>query len=751
MANLNETAQWETGIYQLETSDPVMGGPDGIDNRQAKQLANRTLWLKKQTEALQTASDDKAAASTAINAGGGLTGGGSLAQSRTIALGAPGQITATSQNAVQENSHTHAIDTATTTRAGIVQLDNTVSEAENTAATPKAVKTALDQALAAAAAANLKVSLSGDQTVNGQKTFTAQTQFQSGIHLSANQTNWNGGHKAYIGADADNAHIVFGDDTLRLHSANNRISYNNHDIFHKANKPRFAEDIEGKPNTLSGYGIGNFKVETFRGDLNTLKTDGIYSLPTAVGSSNLPVENTACHIQVIAGTQPGWCRQLGYPAYTSDVYERHQVSSANDNWSAWKKLNSDGIPVGAIVSFPKAVRNPAGYLRADGTTFAQNTFPDLYRALGNSNRLPDLSRTDIGITAWFPSDQIPTGWLAFDDIRTRVTETAYPELYRLLTGKYGSIQNVPQAEDRFIRNAGNSLAVGTKQEDEIKRHTHKVFSHWTSHTDVAAVGYEDGNERQRSALVSTWTDENLSDNGFLTPRLDSKMATGGDENRPKALVLKLCIKAADTLGEAVFWIKSHGETVNAGALDAGTLAQGLQDKADRDHTHTAAQIQGLDEKISTAVAAQFTRQTIGGVDIVRFPDGTMIQTGSYRFTRSGGPIENEVVFPVAFADGNVKCFVSERHSERVTGDRRQHNWLFIRAKNHAAAIITNWYEGSCDWMAIGKAASGNAASSPIVPEIPETNEEPQRESGRTSTGPRNRRRHRDGLLEALQD
>lgn len=577
-----------------------------------------------------------------------------------------------------------------------------------------------------AALNRLAVVTTGNQEIGSQKTFTAQTQFPSGIHLSANQTNWNGGHKAYIGADADNAHIVFGDNTLRLHSANNRISYNNHDIFHKANKPRFAEDIEGKPNTLSGYGIGNFKVETFWGDLNTLKTDGIYSLPTAVGSSNLPVENTACHIQVIAGTQPGWCRQLGYPAYTSDVYERHQTSSANDNWSAWKKLNSDGIPVGAIVSFPKAVRNPAGYLRADGTTFAQNTFPDLYRALGNSNRLPDLSRTDIGITAWFPSDQIPTGWLAFDDIRTRVTKTAYPELYRLLTGKYGSIQNVPQAEDRFIRNAGNSLAVGTKQEDEIKRHVHKVFSHWVNHPHAAALGYEDHNERQRSSLVSTWTDENLSDNGFLTPRPDSKMATGGDENRPKALVLKLCIKAADTLGEAVFWIKSHGETINAGALDAGTLAQNLQDKADRDHTHIAAQIQGLDEKISTAVAAQFTRQTIGG------------------------PIENEVVFPVAFADGNVKCFVSERHSGRVTGDRRQHNWLFIRAKNHAAAIITNWYEGSCDWMAIGKAASGNAASSPIGPEIPETNEEPQRESGRTSTGPRNRRR-RDGLLEALQD
>lgn len=378
-----------------------------------------------------------------------------------------------------------------------------------------------------------------------------------------------------------------------------------------------------------------------------------------------------------------------------------------------------GIPVGAIVAFPRSVSRPEGFLKADGTTFAQNTFPDLYRALGNSNRLPDLSRTDIGITAWFPSDRIPTGWLAFDDIRERVTETAYPELYRLLVAKYGSIRNVPQAEDRFIRNAANGLAVGTKQEDEIKRHVHKVFSHWTNHPHAAAVGYEDRNERQRSALVSTWTDENLSDNGFLTPRLDSKMATGGDENRPKALVLKLCIKAADTLGEAVFWIKSHGTVSNAGALDAGTLAQGLQDKADRDHTHTAAQIQGLDEKISTAVAAQFTRQTIGGVDIVRFPDGTMIQTGSYRFTRSGGPIENEVVFPVAFADGNVKCFVSERHSGR-TNSKGQFNWLFIRAKNHAAAIITNWYEGSCDWMAIGKAGTGNAADSPsTVPGIDE--------------------------------
>lgn len=382
-----------------------------------------------------------------------------------------------------------------------------------------------------------------------------------------------------------------------------------------------------------------------------------------------------------------------------------------------------GIPVGAIVAFPRSVTRPEGFLKADGTTFDSRTFPDLYRALGNSNRLPDLSRTDIGITAWFPSDRIPTGWLAFDDIRERVTETAYPELYRLLTGKYGSIRNVPQAEDRFIRNAGNGLAVGTKQGDAIRNITGKIDSGSRSTEQLFDTAIPEGAFGIDKARKN-WTYD-AGDGGNNRPSVltfdASRVVPTADENRPKALVLKLCIKAADTLGEAVFWIKSHGTVSNAGALDAGTLAQGLQEKADRDHTHTAAQIQGLDEKISTAVAAQFTRQTIGGVDIVRFPDGTMIQTGSYRFTRSGGPIENEVVFPVAFADGNVKCFVSERHSGRANGER-QYNWLFIRAKNHAAAIITNWYEGSCDWMAIGKAgtAAENAAGPPsTVPGIDE--------------------------------
>ncbi|MBD3610538.1 MAG: hypothetical protein HUJ30_08315 [Gammaproteobacteria bacterium] len=46
MADLTELLQWEDGIYQLETTDPVVGGAAGISNQQGKQLANRTAYLR---------------------------------------------------------------------------------------------------------------------------------------------------------------------------------------------------------------------------------------------------------------------------------------------------------------------------------------------------------------------------------------------------------------------------------------------------------------------------------------------------------------------------------------------------------------------------------------------------------------------------------------------------------------------------------------------------------------------------------
>lgn len=49
---LAEEVTWEEGIYQYELTDPVQGGPNGMDNVQGKQLANRTKWLKAAIDAI---------------------------------------------------------------------------------------------------------------------------------------------------------------------------------------------------------------------------------------------------------------------------------------------------------------------------------------------------------------------------------------------------------------------------------------------------------------------------------------------------------------------------------------------------------------------------------------------------------------------------------------------------------------------------------------------------------------------------
>ena len=46
MANLTEASTWEAGVYQIEVTDRVSGGSDGVANIQPRQLGNRTKYLK---------------------------------------------------------------------------------------------------------------------------------------------------------------------------------------------------------------------------------------------------------------------------------------------------------------------------------------------------------------------------------------------------------------------------------------------------------------------------------------------------------------------------------------------------------------------------------------------------------------------------------------------------------------------------------------------------------------------------------
>lgn len=407
MANLKEQEKWEDGVYQIEENDPVLGGENGITNKPAKQLANRTLWLKKFLELLGKKS-------------------------------APKDLTADSTSTADESGHSHKLPVGSTTQKGIWQAtSDTGLDSEGLVFTAKGAKK-LAQIIA-----NVQIAVSQKWTAK------SATETEPGILPVSHKT----------------------DGTA---------------------KDKFASEF-------------------------------------AVGE-------------------------------------------------AAKK----GLPVGSIVAFPTAVTKPNGFLRANGSTFNASAFPDLYKVLGNSNTLPDLTRSDVGMTAYFATDAIPAGWIAFDDIAAQVTQQRYPELYRHLVAKYGSISAVPKAADRFIRNAGAGLQVGQTQEDTIK--THKI--------QVPDSSYPGNN----MGIFHYGERGNLNDQNY-----NELTYNGGDETRPKSLVLKLCIKAVNSFDDVQFWIKSHGEVVNIGALDAGRLSQGLQDKADRNHTHTVSDIVDFNSSVTELI------------------------------------------------------------------------------------------------------------------------------------------------------
>ena len=164
--------------------------------------------------------------------------------------------------------------------------------------------------------------------------------------------------------------------------------------------------------TLAGYGIGNFKVENFVGNVNSLQTDGIYAVTQASRSQNLPVAGNGCHIQIIAGGDGRWCRQIAYIAYSTDMYERHQTSYQTDSWSAWARIDVrdefnalKDIFIGIPIPYPLSTV-PTGCLAMNGQRFDIRRYPKLAQ-IYPSGQLPDM-RGEF-IRGWDNGRDVDTG------------------------------------------------------------------------------------------------------------------------------------------------------------------------------------------------------------------------------------------------------------------------------------------------------------------------------------------------------
>ena len=432
-------------------------------------------------------------------------------------------------------------------------------------------------------------------------------------------------------------------------------------ITEELNNPQWAEGIyqlETTDPVLGGpNGIANRQAKELAARTQYLKKKQEEYKPGAASTTKAGI------VQLSSATDSNSEELAATPKAVKAAYDK-AVESAGK-----------GLPVGAVIGFPRAVISQEGYLKADGSTFAQATYPDLYRVLGG-NTLPNLTRSDVGLTAYFPVADIPDGWIKYDDIATKVTQAAYPELYRKLVAQYGSIDAVPKAEDRFIRNAAGGLTVGTQQGDAIRNITGEAkFGHDgdttydpNSAASTSAIYYPD---RKSPDTVSNMSVISNAANNWRPLVFDASRAVPtADENRPKAIAMVLCIKAKDSLDDVVMWVKAYGKVTNAGMLDASTLAADLQRKANRDevapksHTHRSSEITDFTQAVTNLFTAD---KSANGW--VRLPNGLLLQwlCIEHTITSIGNNPGAVYSFPVAFTQGCLSMSINTCLSNPALG------------------------------------------------------------------------------------
>ncbi len=174
---------------------------------------------------------------------------------------------------------------------------------------------------------------------------------------------------------------------------------------------------------------------------------------------------------------------------------------------------------------------------------------------------------------------IPQGWVAFDSLSTLdQLETKYPILYRKLINQFGTKASIPTIQDHYVRNQSGSLRVGQLQNAQLGRHVHKMVSNQSECTTDTFTWNDfekDGFSDAPTSRHTTFYDSILTDNKWMEPKLTSNYATGGNETRPKTIVMKLCIKASNSINTTP-WIKAVNGVTNNALMDSSTLSQDIQ-------------------------------------------------------------------------------------------------------------------------------------------------------------------------------
>ncbi|HBC0853146.1 TPA: tail fiber protein [Escherichia coli] len=386
MGNLNETEKWEENIYQLETSDPVLGGADGISNRAPRQLANRTKWLKKKTEeAAQSLAEHVRSRNhpDATLTAKGFTQLSSATNSTSETLAAtPKAVKAAYDLAAGKApvSHTHpwsqitGVPAASLTAKGTVQLSSaTDSQSETEAATPKAVKIAYDLARGKYTAQDATTTRKGIVQLSSATNSTSETlaatpkAVKAAYDLAAGKAPVSHTHpwSQITGVPAAS---LTAKGTVQLSSAINSTS----------------EILAATPKAVkAAYDLANGKQPA---DATLTALAGLVT-----AADRLPYFTGADRAALATLTAIG--RAIIAKGSIKDVLNYLGLGEGS------------ALPVGVPVPWPTATP-PAGWLKCDGRAFTKEQYPVLARVYPTL-RLPDL-RGEF-IRGWDDGRKVDTG------------------------------------------------------------------------------------------------------------------------------------------------------------------------------------------------------------------------------------------------------------------------------------------------------------------------------------------------------
>lgn len=337
MANLKEQEKWEDGVYQIEENDPVLGGENGITNKPIKQLANRTLWLKKTLELFGKKSTPK-------------------------------DLTADSTSTADESGHSHKLPAGSITQKGIWQAtsdtgidsdglvltakagkklaqllaqlqlnvtqnyinnnkksDSVNSNSSESVASSKAVKTAYDKGVDANNNAEGRVSKSGDT--------------MTGILYSVGISSKHYGYGAYANQYTSGAPFL-----VNAEGSQDRDTYHPFVKGLVRSKGRFGAGFSFGYTTKQGAGDG-----FGRGIIHLIEDNG---------------------------SNKTWAFE-----HNGDFVSPNDVLSSSGR-SINKSIQQDEV-VGEVAFFARTTP-PSGWLKANGAAVSRTTYAALFAAIGTT-------------------------------------------------------------------------------------------------------------------------------------------------------------------------------------------------------------------------------------------------------------------------------------------------------------------------------------------------------------------------------